>query len=111
MNMDDSRIIARFQSLTTGLMAAKRLGESRPELGDELYRTWLELEQRGLKKTPEYRTVMLGADRHACWLAGLAKLSSSDLVLPLSSKETERTGTLTAPQEGASYPAITPLLG
>jgi len=30
--MDDSRIIARFQSLTTGLMAAKRLGESRPEL-------------------------------------------------------------------------------
>jgi len=101
MNMDDSRIIARFQSLTTGLMAAKRLGESRPELVDELYRTWLELEQRGLKKTPEYRTVMLGADRHACWLAGLAKLSSSDLVLPLSSKETERTGTLTAPQEAA----------
>ncbi len=101
MNMDDSRIIARFQSLTTGLMAAKRLGASRPELVDELYRTWLELEQRGLKKTPEYRTVMLGADRHACWLAGLAKLSSSDLVLPLSSKETERTGTLTAPQEAA----------
>jgi hypothetical protein len=98
MNMDDSRIIARFQSLTTGLMAAKRLGASRPELVDELYRTWLELEQRGLKKTPEYRTVMLGADRHASWLAGLAKLSSSDLVLPLSSKETERTGTLTAPQ-------------
>ncbi len=101
MNMDDSRIIARFQSLTTGLMAAKRLGESRPELVDELYRTWLELEQRGLKKTPEYRSVMLGADRHACWLAGLAKLSSPDLVLPLSSKETERTGTLTAPQEAA----------
>jgi hypothetical protein len=98
MNMDDSRIIARFQSLTTGLMAAKRLGASRPELVDELYRTWLELEQRGLKKTPEYRTVMLGAGRHASWLAGLAKLSSSDLVLPLSSKETERTGTLTAPQ-------------
>jgi len=82
-------------------MAAKRLGESRPELVDELYRTWLELEQRGLKKTPEYRSVMLGADRHACWLAGLAKLSSPDLVLPLSSKETERTGTLTAPQEAA----------
>lgn len=77
-------------------MAAKRLGESRPEeLVDELYRTWLELEQRGLKKTPEYRTVMLGADRHACWLVGLAKLSGSDLVPPLSSKETERTGTLT----------------
>jgi hypothetical protein len=79
-------------------MAAKRLGASRPELVDELYRTWLELEQRGLKKTPEYRTVMLGAGGHASWLAGLAKLSSSDLVLPLSSKETERTGTLTAPQ-------------
>jgi hypothetical protein len=42
MNMDDSRIIARFRRLTTGLMA-----------GDELYWTWVELEQRGLKKTSE----------------------------------------------------------
>jgi hypothetical protein len=83
MNMDDSRIIARFQSLTTGHMAAKRLGQSRPELADELYRTWLELEQRGLKKTPEYRNVMLRADRHAWWLAGLARLSSPDPSPPL----------------------------
>jgi hypothetical protein len=101
MNMDDSRIIARFQCLTTGLMAAKRLGQSRPELADELYWTWLELEQRGLKKTPEYRNVMLRADRHAWWLAGLTRLSSPDSALSLSSKETERTGTLTAPQKAA----------
>jgi hypothetical protein len=70
-------------------------------LADELYRTWLELEQRGLKKTPEYRNVMVRADRHAWWLAGLAKLSSPDPALPLSSKETERTGTLIAPEKAA----------
>jgi hypothetical protein len=101
MNMADSRMIARFQSLATGFMAAKRLGQSRPELADDLYRTWLELEQRGLRKTPQYRNVMLRADRHAWWLAGLARLSSSDHALPLFSKETECTGTLTAPHKTA----------
>ena len=100
MNRDDSRMIARLQSLTTGFMAAKRLGQWRPELADELYRIWLELEQRGLKKSPEYRNVMLRADRQAWWLAGLARLSSSDSALPLSSKEIER-NTLSAPQEAA----------
>jgi len=44
-----------------------------------------ELEQRDLKKTPEYRNVMLRADQHAEWLAGLAGLSSPDHALPLSS--------------------------
>lgn len=48
MKMEDSRIIARFQCLTTGLMVTKRLGRWRPELADELYLIWLELEQRGL---------------------------------------------------------------
>jgi hypothetical protein len=38
MKMEDSRIIARFQCLTTGLMVTKRLGQWRPELADELYR-------------------------------------------------------------------------
>ena len=38
-------------------------------------------EQRDLKKTPEYRNVMLRAE----WLAGLARLSSPDHALPLSS--------------------------
>jgi hypothetical protein len=94
MNMDDSRIIARFQRLTTGLMAAKRLGEWRPEQGDELYRTWVEIEKRGLKRTPEYRNVMLRADRQAWWLAGLARLSSPDPAPPLSSKEMECSTTL-----------------
>ena len=75
MNVDDSRIIARFQSLLTESLAAKRLGQPRPELIDELYRTSLELEQRDLKKSPEYRNVMLTADQRAEWLAGLARLS------------------------------------
>jgi hypothetical protein len=76
MNIDDSRLIARFQSLLTGSMAAKRLGQSRRELVDELYRIALELEQRDLKKSPEYRNVMLRADQQAGWLAELARLSS-----------------------------------
>ncbi|OLB70917.1 MAG: hypothetical protein AUI16_24435 [Alphaproteobacteria bacterium 13_2_20CM_2_64_7] len=102
MNMDDSRIIARFQCLTTGLMAAKRLGQSRPEVADELYRTWLELEQRGLKKTPEYRNVMLRADRHAWWLAGLVRLTSPDAAPPVSSTKTECTDTLSASSQEAA---------
>ena len=52
MNMDDSRLIARFQRLTTELLIEKRLGQRRPELTDELYQTWLEVDQRGLKETP-----------------------------------------------------------
>lgn len=52
-------------SLTTGLMAVKQLGQWRPGLADELFRTWVELEQRGLKKTLEYRNVMLRAARQA----------------------------------------------
>jgi len=89
MNMDDSQMIARLQSLTTGFMAAKRLGQWRPELADELYRMWLELEQRGLKNTPECRNAMSRAAQNAQWLAGLAKLSSPDAALPLSSKQIE----------------------
>ena len=77
----------------TGSLAAKRLGQWCPELADELYRTALELEQRGLKKSPEYRNVMLRADQPAYWLAGLGRLSSPDPAPPLSSKETERTAT------------------
>jgi hypothetical protein len=77
MNIDDGRIIARFQCLTTGLLVVKRLGQWRPELIEELYRTSLELEQRGLKKSREYRNVMLRADRHAGWLAELARLICS----------------------------------
>jgi hypothetical protein len=99
--MDDSRIIARFQSLITGLMAAKRLGQSRSELADALYRTWLELEQRGLKKSPQYRNVMLRADQQAWWLVGLARLSSPDLPPPGSSKEIERIATLSAHQKAS----------
>jgi len=76
MNMDDGQLIARFQRLTTELPIEKRLGQRRPELTDELYQTWLELDQRRLKESPEYRNVMLRADRHAFWLAELVKLSS-----------------------------------
>jgi hypothetical protein len=54
MDPDDSRVIARFQRLTTELLAEKRLGQWHPELVDELYQTSRELEQRGLKNSPEY---------------------------------------------------------
>src|SRR5215813_8217924 len=85
MIMEDSRLIAQFQRLTTELLIEKRLGRRRPELTDELYRTWLEVDQRDLKETPEYRNVMKRAGRHALWLAGLVMPSNS---APLSSKET-----------------------
>jgi len=75
MNTEDSRIIARFQRLTTELLVQKRLGQWHPEVVDELYRTSLEIEERGLKKTPEYRDAMVRAYDKACWLAELAKLS------------------------------------
>src|SRR6516165_3131172 len=52
MNMDDSWLTARFQRLITELLIEKRLGQRRPELTDELYQTWLEVDQRGLKETP-----------------------------------------------------------
>jgi hypothetical protein len=101
MNMDDSRLIARFQRLTHELLIEKRLGQRRPELTDELYQTWLEVDQHGLKETPEYRTVMLRADRHALWLAGLVRLSNPDAAPPLSSTETEPVAMLSASQEAA----------
>ena len=91
MNMDDSRLIARFQLLMAETLIEKRLGQRRPDLTDELYQTWREVEQRGLNKTPEYRNVLLRADQHALWLAGLVRLSCPDAAPPLSSKETELT--------------------
>jgi len=101
MNMDDSRLIARFQRLTSELLIEKRLGQRRPELTGELCQTWLELDQRGLKDTPQYRNVMLRADRHAFWLAGLVRLSSPDAAPPLTSKEAGPIATLSASQEAA----------
>jgi hypothetical protein len=63
-----SRIIARFQSLLTESLSAKRLGQPRPELIDELYQTSLELERRGLKIKP--RVPKRHADgRSASWVA------------------------------------------
>ena len=82
MESDDGRLIARFQRLTTELLAQKRLGQWHPELVDELYRTSLELEQRGLKKTPEYRNAMVQADEQAWRLVEWARLSGSDAPAP-----------------------------
>jgi len=78
MNIDDGRIIARFQRLTTELLVEKRLGQWHPELVDEIYRTSLELEQRGLKKSPEYGNAMSWVDQQAWRLVELARLSSPD---------------------------------
>ena len=44
-----------------------------------------------MSKNSRVPNVMLRADQHAEWLAGLARLSSPDHALPLSSKETEHT--------------------
>ena len=96
MNIDDSRLIVRFQRLITEMLVEKRLGQRRPGLTDELYQTWRDVEQRGLEETPEYRNVQLRADRHALWLAGLVRLAA-----PASSPETERTDTLDAPEKAA----------
>jgi hypothetical protein len=52
MNIDDSRLIVRFQRLITETLVEKELGHRRAELTDELYETWLEVERRGLKETP-----------------------------------------------------------
>jgi hypothetical protein len=97
MNIDDSRLIVRFQRLITEMLVEKRLGHRRSDLTDELYETWREVEQRGLKETPEYRDVLLRADRHALWLAGLVRLAAR----PISSPETGRTDTLDVPQKAA----------
>jgi hypothetical protein len=97
MNITDSRLIVRFQRLITEMLVEKRLGHRRPELTDELYQTWREVEQRGLKETPEYRDVLLRADQHAMWLAGLVQLAAR----PASSPETERTHRLDASRKAA----------
>ena len=97
MNIDDSRLIVRFQRLITEMLVEKRLGQRRPELTDEVYQTWREVEQRGFKETPEYRNVLLRADRHALWLAGLVRLAAP----PVSSAQTERIDILDAGQKAA----------
>ena len=97
MNIDDSRLVAQFQRLISEMLVEKRLGQRRPELTDELYQTWREVEQRGLKESPEYRNVLLRADQHGLWLAGLVRLAAP----AASSPETECTDTLDAPQKAA----------
>jgi hypothetical protein len=97
MNSDDSRLIVRFQLLITEMLVEKQLGQRRPELTDEVYQTWREVEERGLNETPEYRNVLLRADRHAVWLAGLVRLAAP----PVSLLELECTDTLDSPQKAA----------
>ena len=97
MNIEDSWLIARFQRFITEFLIEKQLGQRRPELTDELYQAWREIDQRGLKETPAYRNVMLRADRHALWLAGLVRLAAP----PVSPPEAERIDTLDASQKAA----------
>jgi hypothetical protein len=98
MDPEDSRIIARFQRLTTELLAEKRLGQWHPELVDELYRTSLELDERGLKKSPEYRNALLRADQHAWRLVECARLSSAHAPVP----------SVSAPQDEEALPSSAP---
>jgi hypothetical protein len=91
MNIDDSRLIAQFQRLITEMLVEKRLGQRRSELVGEFYQTWREVEQRGLNKTPEYRNVLLRAEQHALWLAGMVRLCCPDVAPPLFLNERELT--------------------
>ena len=91
MNIDGSRLIAQFQRLITEMLVEKRLGQRRSELVDEFYQTWREVEQRGLNKTPECRNVLLRAEQHALWLAGMVRLCCPDAAPPLVLKERELT--------------------
>jgi hypothetical protein len=61
MHPDDGRLM-RLQSLMTELLADKRLGRWRAETVNELCRARLELEQRGLKNSPEYRDAVSRAE-------------------------------------------------
>ncbi|MFL6822169.1 MAG: hypothetical protein ACJ8FA_06320 [Xanthobacteraceae bacterium] len=97
MDSDDSRIIARFQRLTTELLADKRLGQWHPELLDELYRTSLELERRGLKKSPEYRNALLRADQQAWRLVEWAKVSGADSSAAAEHPESSTSATDSSP--------------
>ena len=97
MNIDDSRLIVRFQRLITEMLVEKRLGQRRSDLTDDLYQTWREVGRRGLKETPQYRDVLLRADRHALWLAGLVRLAAP----PFSSAEAKRPDRLDIPQKAA----------
>ena len=101
MNIDDSRLVVRFQRLLTEMLVEKQLGQRRPELTDELYQTWRDVEQRGLKETPEYRNVLLRAERHALWLAGLVSFAVLPVSSPETERETERTDTSDAHQRAA----------
>jgi hypothetical protein len=41
MNMDDSRLIVRFQRFITEMLVEKRLGQRRPSLTDDRHTVWL----------------------------------------------------------------------
>src|SRR5215510_6733490 len=72
--------------------AVSGFGTATPRVDRRALQAWLEVVQRGLKETPEYRNVMQSADRHALWLAGLVMLSNPTAAPRVSSKETEPVG-------------------
>jgi hypothetical protein len=56
MNMDDSRLIARFQLLMAETLIEKRIGQRRPDLTDELYQTWRAVGNAISTKLPSIET-------------------------------------------------------
>jgi hypothetical protein len=52
MNIDDSRLIVRFQRLITEMLVEKRLGQRRPELTDEVFRRGEKLSNADSRKLP-----------------------------------------------------------
>jgi hypothetical protein len=59
-------------------------------LVDELYQTSRELEQRGLKNSPEYRNAMLRADEQAWRIVEWERISKSDSTIPPDSAPEEK---------------------
>jgi hypothetical protein len=96
MNIEDSRIIARFQCLLTESLVAKRLGQSRPDSKDALYQMLFEeLELAVSKELPSTETSCSGLARRI----GEAQQPRS---CAASLFERNRAhGTLTAPEKAA----------
>ena len=76
LDLEDGRVIARLQRLTAELLADKRTGQWRAETVDEIYRTRVELERRGLHSCRQHREAVVRADQQAWRLIEWIKITT-----------------------------------
>jgi hypothetical protein len=88
------------------MLVEKRLGQRQPGLTDDLYQTWREVGRRGLKETPEYRDVLLRADRHALWLAGLVRTAFNVSSRNFTTRQIFDIASVPGPIAGAGLPGL-----